>query len=166
MIFTLPFIKHQHRSAGPTRRYALDRCLDGYRGGIYAMSVCSNGSLLAAGGKYATHFLNIALHLRSSGENGLRIYDLREKKEVKLPSQMNQPLRQITALRWITGPEDPWEVLCLGDVRGNISVWRQNVRLVSALNIFDHYLTFAVSIRGDCLPSSWKWLRNTLHRLG
>lgn len=44
---------------------------------------------------------------------------------------MNQPLRQITAVRWITGPEDPWEVICFGDVRGNVSVWRQNVRLVS-----------------------------------
>lgn len=46
---------------------------------------------------------------------------------------MSIPLRQITALRWITGSEDPWEVLCFGDVRGNVSVWRQNVRLVCPL---------------------------------
>lgn len=67
----------------------------------------------------------------SSGEKGLKVFDLRTFQEIKPPRRTNTSLRQITAVRWITGPEDPWEALCFGDVRGNVSVWRQNVRLVS-----------------------------------
>jgi len=59
---------------------------------------------------------------------------------------MAVPLRQITALCWITGPEDPSEALCFGNVEGSVTIWRHNGRLVSyrALNIAYSYLLLRV----------------------
>lgn len=42
---------------GPTRRYVLDGQFDGIRQGVYAMSACSNGTLLAIGGEHHTLLL-------------------------------------------------------------------------------------------------------------
>lgn len=56
--FSVPFFTcfDKYRvEPGPTRRYVLDGQLDGTRQGVYCMSACSNGSLLAIGGELLTH---------------------------------------------------------------------------------------------------------------
>lgn len=53
--FPITFLSSFTESAGPTRRYVLDGRLDGHRNGVYALSACGNGTLLASGGMLRTN---------------------------------------------------------------------------------------------------------------
>ena len=75
-------------------------------------------------------------NLSTTAQDGLRLYDLKTGMvEIDTPNQLSAALRQISAVKWITGADDPWETLCFGTARGWLTVWRQNVRKVSFISV-------------------------------
>ena len=114
----------------PPQRYLLDSRLYGYAP-VFAMAASSTGDILAIGSEYHSGFIQMISDF-FEGEDGIRLRDLKDNYDVSAPVQMSANLRQVSASRWITGPDDPWETLCFGTGCGWLFFWRQNIRLVSS----------------------------------
>jgi hypothetical protein len=141
--------------AGTATRYTLDQKIAGHRSGVFVISATTSGSILASGGKF------LAKPTTSSdsyvqGKDGIKIFDMKEHTEVQQPADINTVIRQISAIRWITGAEDPWETLCFGNGQGWLKIWRQNVRMVSRVCAFWSHLINKTSIvlKKLCLGNS------------
>lgn len=110
------------------KRYILERRIP-VTGPIFALAASSTGMMLAFGGDDSA-CISIKCLPIVLGEDGIRVFDLKDNYEPVTPCNMPTTLRQISSVCWVTGIDDPWETLCFCTGRGNLVFWRQNTRLV------------------------------------
>ncbi|KAG1846393.1 WD40-repeat-containing domain protein [Suillus subalutaceus] len=93
------------------KEYRLEGCLVGHKNVINCLTVSSNGSLLA-----------------SSGSDGMRIWDLKQRLQLPSPRQnigLQNPANPVMCACWITCLDATRETLCYGTGLGFIGIWQQ-----------------------------------------
>ncbi|KAI5981092.1 WD40-repeat-containing domain protein [Pisolithus marmoratus] len=85
-----------------------------HQDGILCLAVSNDGSLLASG-----------------GFDGLRMWDLQNKVELRKPSQTRNARDPITCAAWLTLEDKRNNILCCGTGLGYVLFWKQNSTLAT-----------------------------------
>ncbi|KAI6106516.1 WD40-repeat-containing domain protein [Pisolithus croceorrhizus] len=89
-------------------KYTLDCHFSGHNDAILCLAVSDSGKTLASGGC-----------------DGLRLWDLEKKIELRRPSQTRNPQDPITCITWLTPKDDNKEFLCSGTGLGHLFLWKK-----------------------------------------
>ncbi|KAI6128685.1 WD40-repeat-containing domain protein [Pisolithus croceorrhizus] len=89
-------------------KYTLECRLSGHNDAILCLAVSNSGKTLASGGC-----------------NGLRLWDLEKKVELRKPNQTWNPQDPITCIVWLTPKDDNKELLCGGTGLGYLFLWKK-----------------------------------------
>ncbi|KAI6132501.1 WD40-repeat-containing domain protein [Pisolithus croceorrhizus] len=89
-------------------KYTLDCRFSGHNDAILCLAVSDSGKTLASGGC-----------------DGLRLWDLEKKIELRRPSQTRNPQDPITCITWLTPKDDNKEFLCSGTGLGHLFLWKK-----------------------------------------
>ncbi|KIK12695.1 hypothetical protein PISMIDRAFT_50643, partial [Pisolithus microcarpus 441] len=87
-------------------KYTLECRLSGHNDAILCLAVSNNGKTLTSGGC-----------------NGLRLWDLEKRVEVRQPSQTRNLQDPITCIAWLTPKDNSKELLCGGTGLGLLFIW-------------------------------------------
>ncbi|KAI6105950.1 WD40-repeat-containing domain protein [Pisolithus croceorrhizus] len=89
-------------------KYTLECHLSGHNDAILCLAVSNSGKTLASGGC-----------------DGLRLWDLEKKVELRKPNQTQNPQDPITCIVWLTLKDDNKELLCGGTGLGYLFLWKK-----------------------------------------
>ncbi|KAI6039488.1 WD40-repeat-containing domain protein [Pisolithus marmoratus] len=123
--------------------YVLERCLMAHQDGILCLAVSNNGSLLASG-----------------GFDGLRMWDLQNKVQLRKPSQTRNARDPVTCAQWLTLKDEGDNILCCGTGLGYLFLWKQNSTL--ATPEFEETLARQVGMGQEIMAISWCKRNNQL----
>ncbi|KIK17453.1 hypothetical protein PISMIDRAFT_111341 [Pisolithus microcarpus 441] len=122
-------------SAKSVPKYVLEKRLLAHQDGILCLAV-SNSSLLASG-----------------GFDGLRMWDLQNKVELRKPSQTRNAWDPITCAAWVTLKDEISDILCCGTGLGYLLLWKQNE--TQMIPEFEETLARWVGTGQEIMAISW-----------
>ena len=82
--------------------------------------------VLSLQAEVSSNSLSGVVHLLFTAFDGLKLWDLKNKTEIRRPSQTRNPRDPITCVAWLACKDDGKEMLCCGTGLGYLLVWKQN----------------------------------------